>query len=305
MYLKDKIIEYNELKYSKFSDYNIAFLSGDIFEGEEVEFELFEEDTTTEVSYEDDYFYQLNINRFDNKLLFEFIKLGEENGFYKQWAYFTFMSELKSVCDEVDYVYVNNYDVSEDDPLFRAFFLSMMIDIEDFDTFNSAYRDCAKLCETLIDIAEKRLKGIWWNKDFESNEMLFCDLFLTPYFNTLGFDDVIFNHGPKEFGKDYLLVTSNLFNEREYYGVQAKAGNLSGSATGNINEIISQINLAFDVPYKLINGTDVYTSKVIIAISGKFTENAKEIIKNRISRYKFSNLIFLDKSILSTKNFSI
>ena len=128
--------------------------------------------------------------------------------------------------------------------------------------------------------------------------MEFCRLYLTPFFKKIGFEQVIFNHGNKEFGKDYILVTKNIFGKTEYYGVQAKAGNLSGSATSNIREIVNQIVTGFDVPYKLVSGEEIYVSKMIIAISGNFTDNAQTIIQNSIDRYKFTNTIFLSKKEL-------
>lgn len=301
MFSKDEIIKYNKSKYDKYGKYGIAHLTGEIDSNEDtISFEEFEEDFITEVDYEDDYFYQLNVNRFGNKLLLEFIKLGEDKGFYKDWSYMRFMEALKEVCDSLDYVYVNNYDTSEDDPLFGAFFLSMLIDLNDYKDFNAVYFKCGNLCKTLINITEQRLRGIWWNLEFEKDEMLFCKVFLTPYFNSLRFDKVIFNHGNKEFGKDYILETTNIFGNKEYYGVQVKAGNLSGSASTNIQEIINQINMAFEVPYRLIGGTELYVSKVIIAISGDFTDNAKERIYRKVESYKFPNLIFIGKHELNS-----
>ncbi len=305
MFSKEEIIKYDKLKYENYSKYGMAILTGEIDSNEDIiPFEEFEENFTTEVNYEDDYFYQLNVNRFGDKLLLEFIKLGDDKGFYRDWSYKKFMEVLKEVCDSLDYVYVNNYDTSEDDSLFRAFFLSMLIDINDYKDFNTVYFKCGNLCKTLITITEQRLRGIWWSLEFEKDEMLFCKFFLSPYFNKLGFDRVIFNHGNKEFGKDYILETTNKFSNKEYYGVQVKAGNLSGSANTNIQEIVNQIDMAFEVPYKLIDGTEIYVSKVIIAISGDFTDNAKERIYRKIKRYKFSNLIFIGKHELNSIDIS-
>lgn len=62
----------------------------------------------------------------------------------------------------------------------------------------------------------------------------------------------------------------------EYYGVQVKAGNLSGSATSTINEILNQINDIFKVPFIDIDSNQQqYINKVIIAISGEYSNNAR------------------------------
>ena len=114
---------------------------------------------------------------------------------------------------------------------------------------------------------------------FETDEMAFCKMYLTPFFKRTGFKQVIFNHGNQEFGKDYILVTENIFGKMEYYGVQAKAGNMSGAATSNINEIINQINMGFNIPYKLVDGKEIYISKMIIAIS-KVKKPSKSNLQN-------------------------
>lgn len=305
MYNRDEIVKFNEMRYKNNDHYSLAILSGEILKDEPINFDIFEEGCITEVNYEDDYFYQLNIARFENKLLLEFIKLGDEDGHYKDWSYEKFMVTLKEVCETCENVYVSNFDLSKDDPLFRAFFLSFLIDINDFKNFNEVYIECGNICKNIIKIAENRLRGIWWLPEFEDDELLFQKFFLAPYFSQLKFEKVIYNHGNQEYGKDFILRTTNIFGEHEHYGVQAKAGNLSGSAKQDIKEIVNQINMAFEVPHKLIDKTEVFMSKVVIAISGYFTENAKERISRDLERYKFSSLIFLSKRELSSINISL
>ena len=84
----------------------------------------------------------------------------------------------------------------------------------------------------------------------------------------------------------------------DHYGVQAKAGSLSGTATSNITEITNQINMGFNVPYKMVSGEDVYITKMIVAISGHYTDNAQAIIQTSVDKYKFANIIFLSKKEL-------
>ena len=111
MLTKKEIIKYDKIKYQNHSNYDLVFLGGEVTKDEEsISFEMFEDNAITEIGYEDDYFYQLNINRFKDILLLEFIKLGDDKGFYKDWSYRKFMESLKEVCDSVDCVYINNYD---------------------------------------------------------------------------------------------------------------------------------------------------------------------------------------------------
>lgn len=120
---------------------------------------------------------------------------------------------------------------------------------------------------------------------------------LLPLLRKLGFVNVKYNHGNKEFGKDITFARRTEFDEYEYYGVQVKYGDVSGGSNGDINELIAQAKDAFAMPfYDVYSRNKVRVSKVLIAISGKFTLNAVEKIIEGIQDYPLkNNLIFLDK----------
>lgn len=120
---------------------------------------------------------------------------------------------------------------------------------------------------------------------------------LLPLFRKLGFANVKYNHGNKEFGKDITFARRTEFDDYEYYGVQVKYGDVSGGAQGEINELIQQAKDSFSMPYyDVYSRNKVRISKVIIAISGKFTQNAVEKIIEGVTEYPLKNsLIFLDK----------
>lgn len=127
-------------------------------------------------------------------------------------------------------------------------------------------------------------------------ESQFTIRILLPLFRKLGFTNVKYNHGNKEFGKDITFARRTEFDEYEYYGVQVKYGDVSGGAHGDINELVTQAKDAFAMPYyDVYSRSKVYVSKVIIAISGKFTQNAVEKIIEGIHEYPLkNNIIFLD-----------
>ena len=120
---------------------------------------------------------------------------------------------------------------------------------------------------------------------------------LLPLFRKLGFADVKYNHGNKEFGKDIAFARRTEFDDYEYYGVQIKYGDVSGGAQGEINELIQQAKDSFSMPYyDVYSRNKLRVSKVIIAISGKFTQNAVEKIIEGVTEYPLkNNLIFLDR----------
>ncbi|QAA34092.1 hypothetical protein [Clostridium manihotivorum] len=295
---KIKIKEYCNLAYKireRASGEIIGFVDENV--SEILNFD-FEENVVWSGNCFDGFFEQINVCRFGNILWVELQKLGDYNGFYKDWAMKKYMSTMYEICNLMDGIYVNNYEYDDEDPMFRAFFISFIFNIDDFKFYEKIFKYCHEYCNNIEKIIERKLKGSYWIPEFEKDEMMFCNMYLTPFFKKIGFEQVIFNHGKNEYGKDYVLVTKNIFGETEYYGVQAKAGDMRGSANSNITEISNQIENAFKIPYKLINGKEVYISKMIIAISGKFTDNAQTIIQKYITTYMLTNTVFLSKKEL-------
>lgn len=298
MFDKIDIQKYSDNKYSKYDSFSFSELVAmNVNPTEEVSFNDFEKDEIIQMNCFDSFFEQINVWKPDDKILVELIKLGDYEGFYKDWAMHRYMKELNEVCSGIEEIFVSNYEYSEDDKMFRAFFISMLFDASEYKNFNEIYFTCETMYKSIEKLVSNRINGTNWLVEYQTDEMLFCRLYLTPYFKNLGFH-VVFNHGNSEFGKDYILITENRFGLKEYYGVQVKAGNISGAASGDITTITTQIQMAFTIPYTLINGEKIYISKMVIAISGKYSNNAKEVIQSGIDRYKFSNIIFLSKNEL-------
>lgn len=298
---KLEIDKYCKLAYD-YLDKQTGEIIGDINEEEKEILNIeFEEETVLMGNCFDGFFEQINVCRFGNYLSVELQKLGDYDGYYKDWSMKKYMQTMAEIYNSVDDVVVSNYEY-DDEPDGRAFYIAFLFDIDEFKYYESVYKYCHNFCQQIEKLVEQKIKGCYWQKEFETDEMLFCHMYLTPFFRRMGFENVIFNHGNKEFGKDYILVITNIFGEKEYYGVQVKAGNMSGAATSDIMEISNQINMAFKVPYKLVNGTEIYISKMIIAISGNYTDNAKMIIENDIEKYKSTNIVFLSKKELENSS---
>lgn len=152
----------------------------------------------------------------------------------------------------------------------------------------------------IIDI-ELINNTIDWKNEYEKNELRFTQDILIPLFNLMGYHSVRFNHGTKEFGKDITFYDIDKFGNIEHYGVQVKAGNISGRNNSDLNEILSQILDSFNIPFiDIDSGQEQYLSKVIIAISGEFTENAKTKIMHHIPPTLKNNIRFLDKAKTTT-----
>jgi hypothetical protein len=125
-----------------------------------------------------------------------------------------------------------------------------------------------------------------------NDEKRFSIEVLLPLLRNMGFVDVKYNHGKREFGKDITFSEIDKFGVRRNYGIQAKAGDLSGEAGAEIDQIIAQIEDAFKMSYIDTTSREKrYISDLIVAISGRFTDNAKDKIMEKANR---RNLYFLD-----------
>jgi hypothetical protein len=128
------------------------------------------------------------------------------------------------------------------------------------------------------------------------DEREFAMSVVIPLLRKLGFSNVRYNHGPKEFGRDILFSRLNEFGDIDFWGAQVKHGDVAGGAASDMDTIVGQADDAFKMQF-----FDVYTrkrqhiSKLLIAISGKFTANAIEKICEKIESAAIrNNLVFLD-----------
>ncbi len=163
-------------------------------------------------------------------------------------------------------------------------------------------KELKPLLENLQKVVDLQINDFRWNLEYEKNEKLFSQNLLQPLFLKMGFDKVIYNHGNKEFGKDFILSKINEFGIEDFYGVQVKAGGISGKVNSQIDELIGQCNDTFTIPWKDIKRNEYYVSKLIIVVSGNFSENAKEKIKYKMNDFIKPNIIFLDKDLIISLN---
>lgn len=183
----------------------------------------------------------------------------------------------------------------------------------DYITLRYSMKIDSELLETVIQQAEQLVKeiqgatDILLNSPFKEinhakNEADFTIAILIPLIRKLGFSNVRYNHGKKEYGKDVIFTRRTEFDEYEYWGIQAKFGDVSGGVRSDIDELTGQAIDAFRMPFY-----DVYTrskqriSKLIIAVSGKFKENAIEKIVEGIENNALkNNIVFIDGEKIKT-----
>jgi hypothetical protein len=154
----------------------------------------------------------------------------------------------------------------------------------------------ADILKRIMREAEIALGGIRWKQEYAKDERAFCEEVLAPLFRRMQFLSVRYTQGVREYGKDFTFSELTPFGVMRHYGLQAKAGDVSGEVNSAIDELVGQADDAFKMPYYDLASADPrYISTFIIAISGRFTSNAKEKIVHKIPRGLHGSLLFLDR----------
>lgn len=152
---------------------------------------------------------------------------------------------------------------------------------------DQAYQRYQEVVQEIEGHTERILEGEEISSEILSDEVKFTIEVLLPLFRSMGFIDIKYNHGKREFGKDVTFSEMDKFGVRRNYGVQVKAGSLSGEAGSEMDKIIGQIGDAFSMPYIDTTSREKrYISDFIIVISGRFTDNAEDKIVEKTKRRK-------------------
>ena len=191
---------------------------------------------------------------------------------------------LDSYDDDGDYIFIN---------------YSITVEAE---TLGLLIQQAEQIIKEIDGAAELTLGSPFKEVGDAENEADFTISLLVPLLRKMGFSDVRYNHGKKEYGKDIVFSRRTEFDEYEYWGVQVKFGDVSGRVNSDIDTLVGQAEDAFKMPFY-----DVYTrsrqriSKLLIAISGKFTENAVEKICEKIESHPLkNNIVFVDGEKIKT-----
>ncbi|CAM1333003.1 hypothetical protein [Tenacibaculum aestuariivivum] len=173
------------------------------------------------------------------------------------------------------------------------------INSSDIKTFKKAIIYGLQELNIIFKISEIELGGFVWKPEYEKNESLFSTEIVNTLLNKLNYDNVIYNHGVKEYGKDFIFSEIDRLGLTKYTAIQVKAGNLRGNVKSDIDEILAQADDAFSMPFSLLGSSNkLYISTFIILISGKFTDNAKDKIAEKIEKKLIGNIFFIDKSMI-------
>lgn len=197
---------------------------------------------------------------------------------------------------ELEDVHLDSYDDDGD-----YIFINYSITVE-AETLGLLIQQAEQIIKEIEGAAELTLGSPFKEVCDAENEADFAISILVPLLRKMGFSDVRYNHGKKEYGKDIIFSRRTEFDEYEYWGVQVKFRDVSGGVNSDIDTLVGQAEDAFKMPFY-----DVYTrsrqriSKLLIAISGKFTENAVEKICEKIESHPLkNNIVFVDGEKIKT-----
>ena len=238
-------------------------------------------------------FHELEFSKSDDIIVFAFI-CNQPNKYWEgQWGLSTMLSTLADIVkDSMELeVQFDSLNIEDD---WKYLEITFTID-NDFNVGN-VLEKYSQLLKEAIKQTELTLSGAVWQKEYETNEKKFCTELLFPLLRKMGFIDVRFSHGVKEYGKDFTFSELTRFGNLRHYGLQAKAGNMRGNVNSDIDEIIGQLEDAFSMPYHEISANETRNiSTFIIAISGHYTDNAKDKIAQKIPPQFKSNTLLIDK----------
>jgi len=228
----------------------------------------------------------------------------EDSGNRKYWdgtiGFKTYMETKKGIVEEratqVGDITLIGY---EDDGAWIHLAYSAGVEVEKVST---AVELAEQIIAEIEGATEMRLGTELWAPKEADSEKEFTLRTVLPILRKLGFQNVKYNHGKREFGRDVTFARITEFQDLEFWAAQVKFGDVAGAANAEIDSLLAQIDDAFKMPYY-----DLYTkqrqriAKLVIVISGKFTENAIEKICEKIeSNALRNNIVFIDGEKLAT-----
>ena len=237
------------------------------------------------------FFHELRISCEKSELALDFVCHTPNKYWEGRFGLAIFLDSINKQA-----IYFNNFEViqieTEDD--FKGITIRRLLSFGDL--IDAGISNAVIELKQLLNTAEIALSGLEWKVEYETSEALFCKELLLPLLRRIGFLFARYTHGTKEYGKDFTFSEVTSFGNYRHYGLQAKAGNISGGVNSQVDELIGQLNDAFSMPfYEIGSNEQRYISTFIIAISGNFTENAREKIVEKMPKGVIGSVYFLDK----------
>ena len=263
-----------------------------------VSFDAFPESFSVRVHSSDGFgtflFHEAEIFKEDSgKIVADYICHHPNKYWEGTWGLSTFLVAIK---DQVPfYSEVSLTDIEVDDA-FKQLTLRMELERG---SVADALAGGAVILKDIIREAKVVLAGMLWKPGYATNERLFCEEVLAPLLRRMQFMSIRYTQGDREYGKDFTFSELTPFGAMRHYGLQAKAGDITGEVNSVIDQIVGQADDAFKMPYYDLSSADPrYISTFVVAASGRFTANAREKIIHKVPRGIQGSMLFLDREAI-------
>ena len=241
------------------------------------------------------FFYELHVSEAPDGVILAF-RCHTPNKYWEgEFGLATFIAAVREQAVHHDNWNVTQIELEDD---WKGITLERSVALGD--PIEDSIRVAASDLKLLLHSAEVALSGLPWSDEFATKEDPFCRKLLQPLLRRMGFLFVRYTHGKREYGKDFTFSELTPFGHYRHYGLQAKAGDVSGGVNAAIDELLGQIEDAFAMPYYELGSKDPrYISTFVIAISGRFTENAREKIVEKMPKGVIGSVYFLDRETIT------
>lgn len=236
----------------------------------------------------------------DTRLKLDFDDIGTRKYWDGDVGFKLYMETKKSVIKERQ---KEIEDISMDFYEDQGDWINLRFSIEiETETLDIAIQQAEQIIQEIEGATDLALGSPFKKREDAKNEADFTIGLVIPLIRKLGFINVKYNHGKREYGKDIVFGRKTEFSDIEYWGAQVKHGNISGGANSEIDTIISQAEDSFRMPfYDVYSRTKQRISKLAIIVSGKFTANAVEKICEGIEKHSLkNNIVFIDGDKIDT-----
>ena len=237
------------------------------------------------------FFYDIHLSEAPGGVAMAF-RCHSPNKYWEgQFGLATFIAAIKDQIVHHDNWKIRDIELEDD---WKGITLERVVALGD--PLEASIHTAASDLKVLLHSTEVALSGLPWTDEFTTKEDRFCRELLHPLLRRMGFVFVRYTHGRREYGKDFTFSELTPFGHYRHYGLQAKAGDVSGGVKAAIDDLLGQIADAFSMPYCELGSKEPrYISTFIIAISGRFTENAREKIVEKMPKGVIGSVYFLDR----------
>jgi hypothetical protein len=191
----------------------------------------------------DDSFNFIEIEKKNGTISFFFLWSINRLGWHKDWSERIYLTKLaQNLALEPQLKVISQKSHNEFSSVCVQYLTSER-------TIREACQNGQKLLAGIVKTTELELKGFAWKSIYFKNERVFSIEFIRPLLLKLGFSQVRYNHGKREYGKDFTFIDEDMFGQKKSYALQVKVGNVRGNVKSQIDDILGQIEDAFSMPY--------------------------------------------------------